>query len=169
MFSGVYVCYEFTPLELFLENRHGSPVKSWSNWVGVEGLPYIAPLVVWHETRQLFLSSSESSESRQRLPKINRLSVQPQGWVRVTLHGAAHSLGLSLPTSKHSASLLHWLRTEYFYLNWNSALGTWPAAKFGWLIWCHRVLEITSNELHFLAFHGQLIDLGGKHFNLISV
>lgn len=35
---------------------------------------------------------SESSERGQRLPKINRPSVQPQGWVRVSLHGA-HSLG----------------------------------------------------------------------------
>lgn len=90
-------------------------VKSWPNWIAVD-LPCAAPLVVGHESRQLFLSSSESSESGQRLPKINRLSVQPWGWVRVTHHGA-RSLGFSLPTSKHSASLFHWLRKEHsFYV-----------------------------------------------------
>lgn len=91
---------------IFFEKCYHCVVKSWPNWVAV-GLPCAAPLVVGHESRQLFLSSSESSESGQRLPKINRLSVQPRGWVRVTHHGA-RSLGLSLPTSKHSASLLHW-------------------------------------------------------------
>lgn len=66
-------------------------VKYSSSWAVVAPAS-VAPLAVQHETRQLFSSSSESSERGQRLPKINRPSVQPQGWVRVSLHGA-HSLG----------------------------------------------------------------------------
>lgn len=58
------------------------------------------PLLLDIKKRQLFLSSSESGGSGQRLPKINSVSVQPQGWVRVTLHDA-HSLIFLLPVSKH--------------------------------------------------------------------
>lgn len=106
-----YVHIWIYTIDIFLEKLYRSVGKSLSNWVLV-ALPCTAPPVVWHEKMQLFLSSSENSESRQRLPKINRLSVQPQGWVRVTLHGAPSLC----PHHKHSASLLHWLKTEH--LTW---------------------------------------------------
>lgn len=76
---------------LICENWRIPAVKYWWDWV-VVALGSTAQFMVQQETRQLFSSSSESSERGQRLPKINRPSVQPQGWVRVSLHGA-HSLG----------------------------------------------------------------------------
>lgn len=62
--------------------------------------PICGPLLSVHETKQLFLTLSESAaRAGRRLPKINRLSVQPQGWVGVSHHGA-HTLPLSLPRIK---------------------------------------------------------------------
>lgn len=62
--------------------------------------PICGPLLSGHETKQLFLTLSESAaRAGRRLPKINRLSVQPQGWVGVSHHGA-HTLQLSLPPIK---------------------------------------------------------------------
>lgn len=113
------VCIHYGFIPLWFMKWYSTVINTWSNWA-LAGLRCSAPLVVRHETRQLFLSSSESSESGQRLPKINRLSVQPQGWVRVTLHGA-HSLGLSLHSSKHSPSLLHRPRTQH--LTWIQTRG----------------------------------------------
>lgn len=168
----VHVLWIHTALTyVFWEKQRISAVRTWSNWVLVVGLPCTAPLVVRHEKRQLFLSSSEISESGQRLPKINRLSVQPWGWVRVTLHGA-HSLGFSLPASKHRPSLLHWLRTDSFFQR-PSQFKQWSALKLDklekllcltWHFWeCHSLLEITQLPYtHFISLHCQLIDSGGR-------
>lgn len=107
-FSFLFIFFFF-----LAENLCFPRVKYWSGQAVVVPAS-AAPLAVQHETRKLFSSSSESSERGQRLPKINRPSVQPQGWVGVSLHGA-YSLGSQCSYPNTAAHLsAGW---EHFELN----------------------------------------------------
>ena len=110
---------------IFFEKCYHCVVKSWPNWVAV-GLPCAAPLVVGHESRQLFLSSSESSESGQRLPKINRLSVQPGAGAGSHTMVLAHS-GSPCP---HPNTAPHFFtENRAFYVTQNSTLTSCEVRK----------------------------------------
>lgn len=95
-FPSSFVCHVLA--QIFLETRQSSGRKKKKKRLDkLSPRPICAPLLSVHETKQLFLSLSESAaRAGRRLPKINRLSVQPQGWVGVSHHGA-HTLKLSLP------------------------------------------------------------------------
>lgn len=75
--------------------------ESW--WV----CPALRPLLSYMKRGSCFCPQVRASESGQRLPKINRLSVQPRGWVRVSLHGAGLSRALPahIQTQRLTSSL----------------------------------------------------------------